>query len=274
MEAVNTWAARTIVCDASLCVVFSCSCLPRTCVPFTAKCFQLVPVRFETSLRQVRLLLLFDCRPMAPVNLLETERRLSIVPTVVQSPEIAQIRRENQLLHRVSGKALRRSEPSLSSSPPASPSASHEPRLKPSPTSTPSPATTMRRSVCGSENTTFVSRSHAKIGFDEDRGPKVSERRERSRRIGDGLETNAGHAISESSRLSSPLRRKHSMSGVCGEDSSAPALVGDDDHGIPTVSPRTSDIWAWALIVLQMFSDEAWAPGSGQVCTCGRLSVL
>lgn len=201
-------------------------------------------------------------------------RRLLIIPTVVQSPEIAQIRRENQLLHRMSGKTLRRSEPSLSSSPPASPSASREPRIKPSPTSTPPPATAMRRSMCGSENAALVSRSRAKISFDEDRGPMGSETRERSRRIGDGLETNVGRAISESSRLSSPLRRKHSTSGVDAGDSNGPALVGDDDRGLPTVSPRTSDIWAWALIVLQMFSDEAWAPGSGQVCTCDRLSVL
>lgn len=40
--------------------------------------------------------------------------------------------------------------------------------------------------------------------------------------------------------------------------------------GLPTVTPCTSDIWAWALIVLEMFSDETWPPDSGQVyCRTG-----
>lgn len=34
---------------------------------------------------------------------------------------------------------------------------------------------------------------------------------------------------------------------------------------LPTVTPCTSDIWAWALIVLEMFSDERWPSDSGQV---------
>lgn len=36
----------------------------------------------------------------------------------------------------------------------------------------------------------------------------------------------------------------------------------------PMISACESDIWAWALMVLQMFSDEAWPPGSGQVRFC------
>lgn len=52
-----------------------------------------------------------------------------------------------------------------------------------------------------------------------------------------------------------------SASGVHGESS-----LGDGhDSGTPTVTPCTSDIWAWALIVLQMFSDETCPPASGQV---------
>lgn len=41
--------------------------------------------------------------------------------------------------------------------------------------------------------------------------------------------------------------------------------VDGRDRIVPTVTPSTSDNWAWALIVLQMFSDEIWAPGRGQV---------
>lgn len=34
---------------------------------------------------------------------------------------------------------------------------------------------------------------------------------------------------------------------------------------LPTVTPCTCDIWAWALIILEMFSDESCLPDSGQV---------
>lgn len=42
--------------------------------------------------------------------------------------------------------------------------------------------------------------------------------------------------------------------------------LDDGGRSVPTVTPATSDNWAWALIVLQMFSDDIWAPGRGQVC--------
>lgn len=44
--------------------------------------------------------------------------------------------------------------------------------------------------------------------------------------------------------------------------------------GLSTVTPCTSDIWAWALIVLEMFSDEAWPPDSGQVYCRNRYRMM
>lgn len=40
---------------------------------------------------------------------------------------------------------------------------------------------------------------------------------------------------------------------------------GGSSGGPPMLSACESDIWAWALMVLQMFSDEVWPPGNGQV---------
>lgn len=40
---------------------------------------------------------------------------------------------------------------------------------------------------------------------------------------------------------------------------------GGGSDGPPMLSACESDIWSWALMVLQMFSDELWPPGNGQV---------
>lgn len=50
-----------------------------------------------------------------------------------------------------------------------------------------------------------------------------------------------------------------------GESITAPAASGDGRIAPPMITARESDIWAWALMVVQMFSDEAWPPGKGQV---------
>ncbi|CAM9504523.1 unnamed protein product, partial [Scytosiphon promiscuus] len=49
-----------------------------------------------------------------------------------------------------------------------------------------------------------------------------------------------------------------------GDSISATNASGDGDIAPPNVTACESDIWAWALMVVQMFSDEAWPPGKGQ----------
>lgn len=50
-------------------------------------------------------------------------------------------------------------------------------------------------------------------------------------------------------------------------DAAAGAASRDGTSAPSMIAACESDIWAWALMVLQMFSDEAWPPGRGQVRT-------
>lgn len=181
--------------------------------------------------------------------------------SLFQSPEIAQIRRHNQPLLRVSGRALRRSGSTLSPEP-----TREQSKASSSTSSTSRSQTPIKRDA--GPNLVIV------VGDDEneaDKGIRESDtggnpginiptetRRGRTGRATSGRGNDAGDIETS---VASPLW--HGSADRCGEDVSVSGDASEDRS--PTVTPSTSDIWAWALIVLQMFSDEMWAPDSGQV---------
>lgn len=79
---------------------------------------------------------------------------------------------------------------------------------------------------------------------------------------------NSKRARSSPSRLNRQRRVSDNTVGKltpCPTDPTASAVLGGGCNEQPMIRACESDIWAWALIVLQMFSDEPWPPGSGQV---------
>lgn len=79
-----------------------------------------------------------------------------------------------------------------------------------------------------------------------------SEDQSHADRTGRGVDT----------RNSSERRREgadHASEKIAGSPS------GGSSSGQSMLSACESDIWAWALMVLRMFSDELWPPGNGQV---------
>lgn len=182
----------------------------------------------------------------------------------LQSPEIAQIRRESRSHVRVSSRTLRRSR----QSPPPEECREQSPASPTLRSAKPDSASSTEEKLGhdldfvgdgGDNNSTddVVSPFGDSSGGGEDlstKTPVADEQGETARAAGQRK------SCAHDRDLSPP---RDSSRGSGGQDVSS--LDAPAGKGLSTVTPCTSDIWAWALIVLQMFSDEAWPQDSGQV---------
>ncbi|CAM9502681.1 unnamed protein product [Ectocarpus sp. 4 AP-2014] len=168
-----------------------------------------------------------------------------------QSPEIAQMRSENEPRQRVSGRAQR-----LSAALTGTGVQEERPRSMSSPvrsyTSISSEhATTRRRAQSRTDYVADGAARSATADKDQQQTDASTrgrtERRSLGRRQGGAAAADTG----EDAQPSSPSSLSRGTGAAAG-------------GGQPMITACESDIWAWALMVLQMFSDDAWPPGSGQ----------
>lgn len=164
------------------------------------------------------------------------ELKLSLLPlTISQSPEIAEIRRKTQPALRHSGL-------------PRSPKQLREDNTE----------VTNNFGVGGGQNLTgsFEGCVGSNSAENQSNATSPQHRKGRMARVGNR------QGCSESDHTALPVLASSGGGGGCSEST----LDVADRSEMPKVTPCTSDIWAWALIVLQMFSDDVWPSGSGQVC--------
>eukprot|EP00903_Cladosiphon_okamuranus_P013903 g12931.t1 len=202
----------------------------------------------------------------------------SVISSDYQSPEIARIRSENEPRQRVSGRALRLS--AASSTVPARSHQEEQDTRSLSPTGR-QPSATSPEPPCagkrGQGGSGYVGGGNG--GGEGDSGVATTTL--------DGTPTHyqGGNGGSSQDQLqgdnsklarttrSSLIRRRGRAESTGGKlasgrssplGSTASTVPGGVDGEPPMISACESDIWAWALMVLLMFSDEPWPPGCGQ----------
>ena len=187
-----------------------------------------------------------------------------------QSPEIARIRSERDPPQRVSGRALRLSAAVTSTSSSGEGRqgegeclSSSQPDGRPSSSPEAAGVQERERGMCDSDGARTLpgldgqQRGHRQKGGGNrgstDNQPQAGRNRQ-GRASRSSLDRRRGAA-------------DNAGKNVVQRSSSSPGQSGGGGES-PMVTACESDIWAWALIVLQMFSDEAWPPGNGQVRCC------
>lgn len=170
-----------------------------------------------------------------------------------QSPEIAQMRSENEPRQRVSGRAQRLSAALTGTGVQEERPRSVSSPIHRNPSISPEHATTRGRAQ---SRTDYVAGGAARLATaDKDQQQTDASKRGRTGRR--SLGRRQGEAAADDTGEDAQPSYPSSFSRGTG------AAAGG---GQPMITACESDIWAWALMVLQMFSDDVWPPGSGQVC--------
>lgn len=185
-----------------------------------------------------------------------------------QSPEIAQMRSENEPRQRVSGRAQRRSaaltgtgkeeeRPRSTSSPfrsQPSVSTEHATTRGRAQSHTDYVAGGVARSPTVDKDVGRHRRSYSEATAAEDQQQTDASKRGRTGRRSLGRRQGGASAddTGEDAEASSPSSLSRATSAAA-------------NGGQSMITACESDIWAWALMVLQMFSDDVWPPGNGEV---------
>ncbi|CAM9827511.1 unnamed protein product [Ectocarpus fasciculatus] len=175
------------------------------------------------------------------------------------NPEIAQMRSENEPRQRVSGRAQRLSATLTGTGVQEERLRSVSSPIRGHPSISLERATTRGRAQSGAD--------YVAGGVDKDLG---RHRRCSSETAAEDRQQTGASKRGRTGRRSLGRRQGEGFDGT-GEhtEPSSPSSLSRPTSaaaggGQPMITACESDIWAWALMVLQMFSDDAWPPGSGQ----------
>ncbi|CAM9234091.1 unnamed protein product [Ectocarpus sp. 12 AP-2014] len=168
-----------------------------------------------------------------------------------QSPEIAQMRSENEPRQRVSGRAQRLSAALTGAGVQEERPRSMSPPIRSHPIISPEHDTTRVRAQSRPDYVAGGAARSATADKDQQQTDASKRGRTERRSLGRRQGGAAADDTGEDAQPSSPSSLSRGTGAAAG-------------GGQPMITACESDIWAWALMVLQMFSDDAWPPGSGQ----------